>query len=170
MPGHVGARIDLVHAIMQESRPVVWRNLVQILHQFIEGVGHDERTGVSAFAEKDLLEIIKRFLVLGHLADERVGIQPQQLALKVVVLAASPVGPRRIAPAQNAGGHRRVFRRTPLAAGRVVKIGRRQCEYIAVSAPESSALNARPARCRDTPSCLHRPRAARPACGVAKSG
>ena len=88
-------RIDLVDAVVQESRPVVRHNGIQVLHQFVEIVRDNQWSGVSALAQKDLLKVIQRFLVLRQLADQRIGIEPQQLALLVVVLSAPPVHPRQ---------------------------------------------------------------------------
>ena len=79
-------------------------------------VGDDQRAGVAAFAEKDVEEIGERFLIVRLLADEGVGVEPEQLAFLVVVLSASPVGPRGIAAAQDAGGDGGVFGGPPVAA------------------------------------------------------
>ncbi len=94
---------------MQEGGPVVGQHLVEVGDQLVEGVGDDQRAGVAAFAEEDLEEIGERFLVVGLLADEGVGVEPDQLAFLVVVLSATPVGPGGIAAAQDAGGDGGVF-------------------------------------------------------------
>ena len=44
-------------------------------------------------AEEDVLEVGEGLFVVGELADEGVGVEPDELALLVVGLAAHPVGP-----------------------------------------------------------------------------
>ena len=71
-------------------------------------------------------------MVVGELADEGVGVEPEEFAFLVVVLAALPIGPGRVAAAQDAGGDGGVFGRTPLAAGLGVQVGGGEGEKIAV--------------------------------------
>jgi len=70
-------------------------------------------------------EVGEGLLVVGFLTDEGVGVEPEEFALLVVVLAALPVGPGGVAAAEDAGGDGGVFGRTPLAAGLVVKLAER---------------------------------------------
>ena len=46
-------------------------------------------------------EISERFLVIGELPDQGVGIEPKQLAFLVVILPAAPVRPVRAAASQD---------------------------------------------------------------------
>ena len=75
---------------------------------------------------------VEGLLVVGHLADEGVGVEPEELALLVVVLAALPVGPGGVAAAEDAGGDGGVFGGAPLAAGLVVELGGGEGEHVAV--------------------------------------
>jgi hypothetical protein len=130
--GEVGVGVDQVDAIVKELCPVVGGDLVEVCDQFGALVGNDQRAGVAAFAEEDRLEVVERFLVVGELADEGVGVEPEELTLLVVVLSALPVRPRRCAAAQDAGGDGGVFGRAPLAAGFVVEISGGEGEHFAV--------------------------------------
>ena len=124
-------RIDFVDAVVQKRRPIVGDHGIQVLDQLVEIVCDDQWTRVSALAQKDLLKVAQRFLVLRQFADERVGIEPQQLTLLVVVLPAPPVHPRRI-ETHHAGCDSGVLRGTPLAAGSVVQNRRGFCQPVAI--------------------------------------
>jgi hypothetical protein len=100
--------------------------------EFVAVVGDDERAGVSAFGEEDVEEVGEGFFVVGEFADRGVSVEPEELALLVVVLPAFPVGPRRVAAAKDAGGDGGVFGAAPLAAGLVVEIGGGRGEHVAV--------------------------------------
>ena len=128
----ISAGIDVVDAVVQECGPVVGHNRVQVLNQLIEFVGHDERAGVAAFGQEDLFKIVERLFVVGHLADQGVGVEPKQLAFLVIILPAPPIRPGGIAAAQDAGGDGGVLSGTPLAAGLVIEVGGRLREPVAI--------------------------------------
>src|SRR5580658_8601841 len=130
--GKVSARIDLVYAVVQESRPVIGHHLVQVGHQLVEGIGHDQRPRIAALSEKDTNKIVQRLLIVGRFANQSVNIQPQQLALIVVVLTAPPVRPHPIFTAKNARGDRRILRGTPVAPRSVVKQSSKERQYITI--------------------------------------
>src|SRR6185437_16061403 len=83
------------NAVVEERGPVVGDDLIEIADELIEVIRNDERAGVATFAEEDVLEVIERFFVVGELADGGVDVEPEEFALLVVVLAATPVGPGR---------------------------------------------------------------------------
>jgi hypothetical protein len=114
--------VDEVDAVVEEGGPVVGTTWLRSAMSSAV-VGDDERAGVAALAEEDVEEVGEGLLVVGELADERVGVEPEQFAFLVVVLAALPVGPGGAAAAQDAGGDGGVFGGTPLAAGLVVELG-----------------------------------------------
>ena len=124
--------VDVVDAVVDEGGPVVLDDLVEVGDELVAVVGDDERAGVAAFGEEDVEEVGEGFLVVGELADEGVGVEPEELALLVVVLAALPVGPGGVAAAEDAGGDGGVFGGAPLAAGLVVEVGGGDGEHVAV--------------------------------------
>ena len=91
----VGVGVDEVDAVVDEGGPVVGGDLVEVGDELLAVVGDDERAGVAALAEEDVQEVGEGLLVVGELADEGVGVEPEELAFLVVVLAATPVGPGR---------------------------------------------------------------------------
>ncbi len=119
--GDVGVGVDVVDAVVEEGGPVVFDYLVEVVDELFAVVGDDERAGVAAFAEEDVEEVGEGFFVVGELADEGVGVEPEEFALLVVVLAALPVGPGGVAAAEDAGGDGGVFGAAPFAAGCVVE-------------------------------------------------
>ena len=126
----VGAGVDGVDAVVDEGGPVVVDDLVEVGDELVAVVGDDERAGVAALGEEDVEEVGEGLFVVGELADEGVGVEPEEFALLVVVLAATPVGPGGVAAAEDAGGDGGVFGAAPLAAGLVVEVGggeRRGC-------------------------------------------
>ena len=130
--GEVGVRGDGVDTVVDEGGPVVLGDLVEVGDELVAVVGDDERAGVAAFGEEDVEEVGEGFFVVGEFADEGVGVEPEELALLVVVLAALPVGPGGVAAAKDAGGDGGVFRAAPLAAGLVVEVGGGGGEHVAV--------------------------------------
>ncbi len=130
--GEVGVGVDGVDAVVHEGGPVVLDDLVEVGDELVAVVGDDERAGVAAFGEEDVEEVGEGLLVVGELADEGVGVEPEELALLVVVLAALPVGPGGVAAAEDAGGDGGVFGAAPLAAGLVVEVGGGDGEHVAV--------------------------------------
>ncbi len=119
----VGVRVDGVDAVVDEGGPVVLDDLVEVGDELVAVVGDDERAGVAALGEEDVEEVGEGLLVVGELADEGVGVEPEEFALLVVVLTALPVGPGGVAAAKDAGGDGGVFGGAPLAAGLVVEVG-----------------------------------------------
>ena len=75
---------------------------------------------------------VRDFLSFRALADEGVGVEPEEFALLVVVLAAFPVGPGGVSAAEDAGGDGGVFGGAPLAAGLHVEVGGGGGEFFAV--------------------------------------
>ena len=130
--GEVGALVDQVDAVVQEGCPVIRHDLVQVVDELLTVVGDDERAGVTTLGQKDLQEVGEGFLVAGELADGHVGVEPEQFALLVVVLAALPVGPGGIAAAQDAGGDGGVVGAAPVAARLVVQVGGGERQHVAV--------------------------------------
>ena len=55
--GEVGVRVDVVDALVEEGGPVVVDDLVEVGDELFAVVGDDERAGVAAFAEEDVLEV-----------------------------------------------------------------------------------------------------------------
>ena len=106
--------------------------LVEVGDELVAVVGDDERAGVAAFGEEDVEEVGEGFFIVGELADGGVGVEPEEFALLVVVLAALPVGPCGVAAAEDAGGYGGVFGGAPLAAGLVVQICGGGGEHVAV--------------------------------------
>ncbi len=68
-------------------------------------------------------EIVEGLLAAGLLADQRVGVEPHQLADGIIVLAQLVVAPRDRRPARDDRIIGRVLNRTPLVAD-VVVVGR----------------------------------------------
>ncbi len=89
----VSVGIDEVDAVVDEAGPVVLGDAVEVANELIAIVGDDERASVAAFAEEDMEEVGEGLLVVGELANLGVGIEPEELAFLVVVLAATPVAP-----------------------------------------------------------------------------
>ena len=107
--GEVGVGGGGVDAVVDEGGPVVFDDLVEVGDELVAVVGDDERAGVAALGEEDVEEVGEGLLVVGELADEGVGVEPEELAFLVVVLAALPVGPGGVAAAEDAGGDGGVF-------------------------------------------------------------
>ena len=128
----VGVGVDEVDAVVDEAGPVVLDDVVEVGDELVAVVGDDERAGVAALAEEDVEEVGEGFLVVGELADLGVGVEPEELAFLVVVLAATPVGPGGTVGAEDAGGDGGVFGGTPVAAGLVVELRGGDGEDVAV--------------------------------------
>ena len=124
--------VDGVDAVVHEGGPVVLDDLVEVGDELVAVVGDDEWAGVAAFGEEDVEEVGEGLFVVGELADGGVGVEPEEFALLVVVLAALPVGPGGVAAAEDAGGDGGVFGGAPLAAGLVVEVGGGGGEDVAV--------------------------------------
>ncbi len=128
----VGVGVDEVDAVVDEGGPVVLDDVVEVADELVAVVGDDERAGVATLAEEDVEEVGEGFLVVGELADLGVGVEPEELAFLVVVLAATPVGPGGAVGAEDAGGDGGVFGGTPDAAGLVVELRGGGGEHVAV--------------------------------------
>ncbi len=119
--GEVRVRRGDVDAIVEEGGPVVGHDFVQVRDELLAVVRDDERAGVAAFAEEDVLEVGEGLLAAGLLADERVGVEPDELAFLVVGLAARPAAPGADGCAIDGAGDGGVFSRAPVAAGLVIE-------------------------------------------------
>ncbi|MEA2261899.1 MAG: hypothetical protein QOJ51_4724 [Acidobacteriaceae bacterium] len=128
----IGMRIDVVDALADEGGPVVLDDLVEVGDELVAVIGDDERAGVTAFGQEDVQEVGEALLIVGLLADESVGVEPEELSLLVVVLATTPVGPCGVASAEDAGGDGGVFGRTPVAAGLVIEVSSGHGEDVAI--------------------------------------
>ena len=84
----LGLGTDGVEPGAQESRPVVRMHGVQVRDHVIEGIGPGLPDAVLDAVE-GLGEIIERLAVVGGLADQGVGVQPDQQGLAVVVAGAA---------------------------------------------------------------------------------
>src|ERR1700733_1876525 len=134
-------RINFIDAVVEKGGPVVRYDFIQVADQLVKSVSDNERSGVATLAQKNPLEVIEGLLIVGHLADESIGIEPEEFAFIVVVLPTLPVGPRRIAIPENAGGNRSIFSGTPFTAGCVVETRGRPSQDVTVLQlrPESGA-------------------------------
>ncbi len=79
-------------ALGEEARPVVGGDGLEGGHDVLELIGGGFEAAVLP-AEEGPGEVVQRAAVAGALADQGVDLQPQQLALGIVVLAALPAGP-----------------------------------------------------------------------------
>ena len=108
-------------------------DFVEVFDELGAVVDDDLRAGVAALAEEDVEEVRERLLVVRQLTNLGVGIEPQELAFLVVILPATPVGPRLVASAKNACGNRGVVGGAPQSATFGVEVGGRGSEEIAVT-------------------------------------
>uniref|UniRef100_A0A0N4ZJK1 PE-PGRS family protein n=1 Tax=Parastrongyloides trichosuri TaxID=131310 RepID=A0A0N4ZJK1_PARTI len=116
----VGA--DRVQPLAQESGPVVRLHPVQRRGHIGEGVGG--RIPVAVLdAEEGPSEVVQRLLSACALADQGVGVQPDQRAFAVIVLAALIAAPRLRAALADDGVVGGVLHGAPLAAGDVLEAG-----------------------------------------------
>ena len=104
-------------------------------------------------------EVVERLLAAGLLADERVGLEPDQLALGVVVDAAAPVRPLRPPEVEQLRRHRRVHERPPGAARLVIHRAAAIARGSRGRARASAGRCVRRARRRSTRSAPRRPTA-----------
>jgi hypothetical protein len=94
--GEVGVGVDVVDAVVEELRPIVGNDLVEVGDELRALVRNDEWAGVAALCQEDGFEVVEGLPVVRELADEGVGVEPEELALLVVILAALPVRPARV--------------------------------------------------------------------------
>src|SRR5271169_539490 len=78
-----------LYALPQKSGPIVWLHRVQCRNDIVKSV-RLERGRAAWTALERTAEIIQRFLVLAKLADQYVGIEPDQRTF-VVIVDAPPV-------------------------------------------------------------------------------
>ena len=108
-------RRHLIHAFPEECLPVIRLHFVQRRHEVCPRIGQLSPVAVI-HSEECLREVIQRLLTSGLFTDQRVGIHPDQLAFRIVVLATLPVLPREGAPRSDYRIHRRVCQRPPVAS------------------------------------------------------
>src|ERR1700752_3664110 len=77
---------------MEETRPVIRGDCIQLAHEFIEGVGLYLRTVVRA-AVKGVAEIVDGFLSLRFAMNDGRNFKPDQITFIVVIRTAAPVEP-----------------------------------------------------------------------------
>ena len=83
---------DLADAIGEECAPVVGRHLVKGVHHFVEVVGLDHWPAVGLSVE-EMREVVHRLLIVGLLADDGVGLKPDERAFIVIIDAAAFIHP-----------------------------------------------------------------------------
>ncbi len=115
-------RADRVQALAQEGGPVASLHPVQGRGHGLEGVGGRVPVAVLG-AEEGLGEVVQRLLAAGLLADQGVGVEPDQRALAVVVLAALVAAPGLRPALADDGVVGGVLHGAPLAAGDVLEAG-----------------------------------------------
>lgn len=87
----IGAGIDLIDAVAKKVLPVVRHHFVQVVDQFIKCERDNERPGIAACTQEDAFEVIERLPLVGQFSNKRVGIEPEEFALLVVILSALPI-------------------------------------------------------------------------------
>ena len=98
-PASGGSGVEGLQAFGEERLPVVGVDFVEGGEDIVGGVGIDgwlraaEGGAAGAFAVEGAAEVVERFLAFGLLADERVGVEPDEFAFVVEVDAAAAVAP-----------------------------------------------------------------------------
>ena len=104
------------HPLGEERRPVVGSCFVQVP----DDLGKVERDDIARrriLAQELPAEVVEAPFPVGLLADDRIGVEPEQRPLEVEVLTAPQLVPVRAAGTEQMGGHRGVLERAPLPAG-----------------------------------------------------
>src|SRR2546423_4465598 len=127
-------------SLVEERAPVVGRYVVERVDDIVERVGLDQRRGGRRAVEA-ADEVVERALPRSELTYERVGVEPNQLALVVEVNAAALRRPLDGRVVEELRGDRRVNQRTPQTARSVVESGGHVREVVPVlfRRPESAA-------------------------------
>src|SRR5262249_55956142 len=131
-------RISGIGSFLQKLRPIVGLDIVQCLHQIIEGIGNNSWRATLT-PVKCVAEIIKRLLAMALLTDDCVDFQPDQFPFRIVIEATSPRLPLRSLHAENLHRASGVFKRTPSAPRTMVEScrGFRQRLAILIRSPQA---------------------------------
>src|SRR3546814_3534297 len=89
---------DVCSSDLEEARPVIWVDGVQRLRDILELIGHLAPVALAA-AEEGAREIVEALLAPRRGADQHVGVEPDERAFAVIILAPRPAregfGPAR---------------------------------------------------------------------------
>ena len=163
IPSSGAAREQRVDPALQIAAPVIGLHLVQRRDDVVERVGELAIIAV-AHAEEGPGEIVDRPLAAGLLADDPVDVDPDQLALAVIILAALPAAPRLRRALGDDRIVGRVLERPPRAARRASTVSWRRSRRSRRACPASTACpSGRRGHSPRTASGPHRPTAGCPA-------
>src|SRR5207302_5681142 len=129
-----------VKALVEEAGPIVRLHGIQSGDDILEAVGF-HGGGAAGAAVEGAAEIVDRLRAFAELADERVGVEPDERALGVIVHGAAVIRVIAAGAIEKLGGDGGVLERAPGASGFVVEIGGGGGEGFAVvfGSPESAA-------------------------------